>query len=207
MVRKKLTEGEVSAFQAKSIAAAEALFSRGGIAAVTMRNLAEELGCSATTPYRYFANHEELVVALRTSAFGRFADHQRDEAAKAEQPLERLVHIGRAYVGFARANRDAYALMFSLQPPKTAHPELELQTRRSFAPLLDAMEEAVTAGLVEGPAAVAAHLFWAELHGLVSLEFADKFNFGVSLERLLEAFLARFGNTTVSARKTRGGKL
>jgi AcrR family transcriptional regulator len=206
VVRKKLSEGELEAFRAKSIAAAEGLFARGGIAAVTMRNLAEELGCSATMPYRYFANHEALVVALRTSAFSRFADHQREEAAKAKPPLERLVYIGRAYVSFARANRDAYRLMFTLEPPKTAHPELELQTRRSFGPLLEAMEEAVGAGGVEGPAIVAAHLFWAELHGLVSLEFADKFNFGVSIDRLLEAFLARFKAPDSDARKARGGK-
>jgi hypothetical protein len=96
--------------------------------------------------------------------------------------------------------------MFTLEPPKAPHAELELQTRRSFAPLLDAMGAAVEAGQVEGPAPVAAHLFWAELHGLVSLEFADKFNFGISLDRLLTAYLARFKAATGGARPTKGSK-
>jgi AcrR family transcriptional regulator len=200
MVRRKLSDQEIEAFRARSVQAAEALFAEGGIAAVTMRNLAAKLGCSATMPYSYFNNHEALVSALRCAVFARFADSQHAVLQQHAAPRDQLARIGRAYVDFAFAQPDAYKLMFTLEPPQERHLELENETRRSFAPLLSAMKEAVKAGDAEGPAATAAHLFWAQLHGLVSLQFANKFNFGTSLDLLLERVLG-----PATARK-RGGK-
>lgn len=201
MVRKKLSHEEVETFRARSVQAAEVLFARGGIAAVTMRNLANELGCSATMPYSYFDNHEALISALRCAVFARFADSQHEVAEKPGSPHEKLARIGRAYVHFAREHPNAYKLMFSLEPPEVRHPELERETKRSFAPLLSAMNEAVKAGDAQGPASIAAHLFWAQLHGLVSLQLAKKLNFGTSLEKLLEAVLGRPGEARGSSRK------
>jgi AcrR family transcriptional regulator len=201
MVRKKLSSEEIEAFRARSVLAAEALFAQGGIGAVTMRNLASELGCSATMPYSYFDNHEALISALRGAVFARFADSQREVAQKPGSARHQLARIGRAYVDFALQHPDAYKLMFTLEPPKERYPELERETKRSFAPLLSAMKDAVKTGEVQGPASTAAHLFWAQLHGLVSLQFANKFNFGTPLEELLEAVLGRL----VEARK-RGAK-
>ena len=38
-----------------------------------MRQLADALGCSPMTPYRYFRNKDEILAAVRTAAFDRFA--------------------------------------------------------------------------------------------------------------------------------------
>ena len=34
-----------------------------------MRGIAQELGCSAMTPYRYFENLEEIISMVRAQAF------------------------------------------------------------------------------------------------------------------------------------------
>jgi len=50
------------------------LFAEHGPEAVTMRQLAAELGCSPMTPYRYFRDKDEILAAVRASAFDRFSD-------------------------------------------------------------------------------------------------------------------------------------
>jgi AcrR family transcriptional regulator len=55
-----LTTEEVDAFRARAVDAAMGLFADRGYRGVTLRSLAEVLGVSAMTPYRYFENKEAL---------------------------------------------------------------------------------------------------------------------------------------------------
>ncbi|MFY2560645.1 TetR/AcrR family transcriptional regulator, partial [Corallococcus terminator] len=73
MARHSLTESEVAEFRARAVAAAEQLFAEHGVDGMTMRGLANMLGCSPMTAYRYFENQEHLVSEVRTSAFWRLA--------------------------------------------------------------------------------------------------------------------------------------
>ena len=38
-----------------------------------MRQLADDLGCSPMTPYRYFRDKDAILAAVRAAAFDRFA--------------------------------------------------------------------------------------------------------------------------------------
>ncbi len=78
MPRRSLTPEEISAFRLRAVEAATRLFAEYGVAGVSMRRLASEMGCSAMTPYRYFENQDALFAMVRTAAFRRFADQQRD---------------------------------------------------------------------------------------------------------------------------------
>ena len=53
--------------------AAAKLFLEEGEAALSMRRLAAEVGCSPMAPYRHFADKEALVAAIRAQAFERLA--------------------------------------------------------------------------------------------------------------------------------------
>ena len=55
---KNLSPAEVDAFRARLCAVAERRFAERGADGVSMRQLADELGCSAMTPYRYFSDKE-----------------------------------------------------------------------------------------------------------------------------------------------------
>ncbi|MGO4815505.1 TetR/AcrR family transcriptional regulator, partial [Cupriavidus sp. 2MCAB6] len=70
---KNLTQDEIETFKARLCAVAERRFAEGGVASVSMRQLAEEMGCSPMTPYRYFKDKEDILAAVRTAAFDRFA--------------------------------------------------------------------------------------------------------------------------------------
>ncbi len=190
MPRKKLTEEEVDAFRDRAMNAAEQLYQRDGINAVSMRQLAKELGCSTTTPYRYFQDHEALVVALRTRAFERFS---RALFACVENvaPGRNAVHaLCRCYISYATDNRVAYRLMFDTLPPKRSFPELQLAVEQAFGSLRNAVSDAMQQAAIAGDDNLHAHLIWVRLHGLVSLDTARKLNFGCDVQQLTDAMLS-----------------
>ena len=186
MGRAALTVEELGAFRGRAVAAATRLFAERGYRGVTLRSLAKELGVSPMTPYRYFENKEELFAMVRTEAFRRFADAQRDAVARVEGPEEALRMLGRAYVSFALDEPDAYHIMFELlQAPAGTYPELDAEQARSFSYLHAAVKAAVDAGILEGDSLRRAHYLWAQVHGLVSLHLAGKLVMGCSLEELV----------------------
>jgi AcrR family transcriptional regulator len=181
-----LTVEEVGAFRGKAVAAATRLFAERGYRGVTLRSLAKELGVSPMTPYRYFENKEELFAMVRTEAFRRFADAQRDAVAGIEDPEDALRVLGRAYVSFALDEPDAYHIMFELlQAPAGTYPELEAEQARAFSYLHEAVQASVDAGILERESLRRAHYLWAQLHGLVSLHLAGKLVMGCSFQELV----------------------
>lgn len=185
MPRSALRSHEIEAFREALCEVATRRFAEQGYAGVTLRALASELGCSPMTPYRYFRNKAEIFEAVRAAAFGRFADAQEAAGRSVRDPAERLRALGRAYLGFAIREPDAYRIMFELsQDPDPTYPELLAQEPRAWLPLRSAVENAIDAGLLEGDPDTIAHVFWAGLHGLVSLHVAGKLKLGRSLEDL-----------------------
>jgi len=172
--RAALSHADVAAFRAKAAAAATKLFAEQGYEAVTMRALAEALGVSAMTPYRYVAGKEELFALVRTEAFRRFADRLEQALVRGREPMARLRRLKQAYVEFALAEPDAYRIMFELRQPDPSHAELAAQSRRAFGALHRTVAEAVAAGALAGDPLTLAHLLWASTHGLVSLHLAGK---------------------------------
>jgi AcrR family transcriptional regulator len=177
---------EVDAFRARAVDAAMGLFADRGYRGVTLRSLAEVLGVSAMTPYRYFENKEALFSMVRTEAFRRFADAQRDAVAGIEDPETALRFLARTYVSFALDEPNAYHIMFEpSQAPAAAHPDLESEQARAFSYLHGAVQALVDAGGMKGDPLQRAHVLWAQVHGLVSLHLAGKLVMGCSLEELV----------------------
>jgi AcrR family transcriptional regulator len=185
-VPQPLTDHEIAAYRDRLTAAALELFGERGYDGVTLRSIAEALGCSPMTPYRYFANKDAIFAAVRTAAYDRFAAAQEAAVASTEDLIGRLGALGAAYFRFAREEPQAYRLMFGLsQPDPDAYPELRRAEQRAWAPLRAALAGAIEAGLLEGDPDTVAHVFWAATHGLVSLHLAGKLARGRTFEDLL----------------------
>lgn len=185
MPRAALSEDDIRAFRARTIEVATGLFADRGFDAVTMRAIANELGCSPMTPYRYFENKDEIFALVRADAFRQFAATQAAAAEAGATPLERLHLLGQAYVQFGVDHPDAYRIMFQLdQGPSESYPELAAQEETTFSYLVDAVAGAVGEGLFVGDPLTIAHMLWAHVHGLVSLHLAGKLTKGRSLEEL-----------------------
>src|ERR1700740_3219172 len=105
-----LTEQDIADFRAELCQVATERFARFGYEGVTMRQLAEALGCSPKTPYRYFKDKADILAAVRAQAFTRFADTL--EAAAKGPPEERGRRTTEAYISFATSHPHAYRIMF-----------------------------------------------------------------------------------------------
>jgi AcrR family transcriptional regulator len=185
MGRSSFSREEVEAQRARVVGAAERLFATHGYEGVTLRGLAKDLGQSPTAAYRYFDGKAAIFTAARTAAYHRFSEAQERATREGTNPADSLDRLGSAYVEFARRDPDAYRLMFELKQPEQARTdELSEAEQRGWAPLRETIEAAVDAGLLVGDPPELAHLFWAGLHGIVSLHLAGKLRHGLALEDL-----------------------
>ena len=185
MPRRELTQDQIDAFRAKAVDAATSMFATHGVDGVSMRRLAAAIGCSAMTPYRYFADRDELFAMVRADAFRRFAEDQRAAFHAHAEPLERIGALREAYVAFALREPDAYRIMFELaQRPAGHYPRLVQESRRAFGFLQEAVSTAITTGALTGDPDTVAHLLWASVHGIVSLHLAGKLEMGPTLPQL-----------------------
>ncbi len=194
-----LSDQQVSAFRRRLCEVAQRLFAERGVHGVTLRALAHEAGCSRMTPYRYFKDKSEILAAVRTAGFNRFAD-AIEEAARAERdPARRLEALGRTYLRFAREDPHAYRVMFEIsQQDEHRYSELVKQIQRSQQPMLDTVEDCVRAGVVHGDPLNVVHVLWAGLHGLNTLHLADKLHLGRDLDELSEVMVKSLGRAVAS---------
>ena len=185
MARPALSESARERQRERTLAVAEHLFASKGFEAVTMRALAAELGCSPMAPYRYFAGKDEIFALVRASAFLRFGALQEAAAHGPGTMLARLDRLGRAYIGFGRDEPDAYRVVFALdQTGEEQYPALAEAGRQAWQPLRGLIGEAVEEGVLYGDPDTLAHLFWAGLHGIVTLHLAGKLVQGRTLDEL-----------------------
>jgi AcrR family transcriptional regulator len=168
---------EVKAFRRRLCVVAERLFAEHGPEAVTMRELARELGVSAMTPYRYFKDKNSILAAVRANAFDDFAAALEQAARVRGNAAERADAVGRAYLHFAFGKPHAYKLMFDFnQPDDGRFPELERASLRARRTMTGYIEALVKGGFVAGDPEMLGQIFWATVHGLVVLHLAGKLN-------------------------------
>lgn len=170
-----LSSEDVEAFRRRLCGAAEGLFAERGAEAVTMRELAQALGVSPMTPYRYFKDKDAILAAVRAAAFERFAVRLETALAQPADPLHRSRNAGEAYVAFALAEPQAYRLMFDLnQPTEGDYPDLQAAIVRARRTMTSHVQAMIDAGLLEGDAELIGHLFWSVLHGMLLLRLTGK---------------------------------
>jgi AcrR family transcriptional regulator len=140
-----------------------------------MRQVAERIGYSATTIYRYFANKDDLLFAIVYKGFQQFGHELLAAAQSTDDPAQRLEALGRAYIRFGIENPVYYQLMFMQRADllfqrraKQTPPPIE-----SFNILQHAMQQAIDAGVLRlGNAETYSHVLWALVHGITSLAVA-----------------------------------
>jgi AcrR family transcriptional regulator len=180
-----LSQDDVADFRERLCDVAERLFAEQGPQAVSMRQLAAELGVSPMTPYRYFKDKDDILAAVRASGFDRFADALETAHASAQTADERARAVGDAYVRFALDHPAAYRLMFDLeQPTEAEHSELSRAATRARVTLTQYIDSLIAAGLIEGDPMEVALSFWAALHGLIVLQLAGKLGPGVDFDHI-----------------------
>ena len=187
-----LSEDEVVGFRERLIDAAERLFAAHGLEAVTMRQLAAELGVSPMTPYRYFADKDAILAAVRARAFRRHAEALEAARAGKTTGVADSSNVSRAYVRFALEHPQAYKLMFDVEQPNSGdYPELVAAGERSRGTMTAYLRDLIASGVLpaDADAELIGHMFWSALHGAIQLQLAGYLNAPIDAERLCEALV------------------
>lgn len=155
---------------------AERLIDGEGLAALSVRRLASELGVSRQVVYTHFTGMHDVFEQLHL----RSGRHLTDSVLGLEAPVgsdERLVSAAHAYVSYSRLRPAMFELTFG-QPVPGFIPSEETTTalRKVFrVRIVGLIEEWCDANEIEiEPKAMLdrARVYWSAVHGLVTLERA-----------------------------------
>ena len=140
-----------------------------GDGAISLRDIAKQIGVSAPALYRHYADRESLLAELAISGFA--ALRQQLLSVDQHAPRAALIGIGLAYVAFAQSEPNLYRLMFGGRVlPKGAHPRLDQAGLDAFNVLQDTIARGQRAGYLKpAPLALMTATAWSLVHGLSQL--------------------------------------
>lgn len=178
--------------RAALLEAAERALLRDGAAALSLRELAREVGVSHAAPRRHFADKQALLDALAEHGFRTLGD-ELEAAARPPRPfVPRLTAVARAYMRFATGRAALLDVMYEGKHRPGAAPALLAAGERTFAAPLAVIAEAQAAGeVVPGDPAEVSLAVWAAIHGLAGLAAADMLGPDADLDALAAATVER----------------
>lgn len=110
--RPRATPEDIACNRARIAAVARRLFQAEGYAAVSMRRLAQEAGCTPMTLYSYFDSKADILHLLWDEILsGLFAALEARAAAEPD-PVARLEAVAQGYLAYWLARRDHYFMVF-----------------------------------------------------------------------------------------------
>jgi AcrR family transcriptional regulator len=143
-----------------------------GAAALSLRELAREVGVSHGAPRRHFPDRQALLDALAQSGFERLGDSLAAAVAGAGDDFEaRLGAVAAAYIRFATGDPALLALMFAAKHREDdAAGVFEQAAQRAFAVMLELIAQGQAQGRLErgDPERVGLVLF-ATIQGIATL--------------------------------------
>lgn len=178
--REKTARRQLIVDTARHIAEAE------GWAAVTTRRLSTEIEYSQPVLYKHFSGMDQVADAVALDGFAELAALSRTARAGATTPAEALTRMAHAYLDFARDHPAVYDAMFT---GRTTLRFAEEDTPPELVAGFDELRQAVAA--IADDADTVTEVFWAALHGLVSLSRGGRLRPDHEGERI-DTLIARF---------------
>ncbi|MET4684607.1 TetR/AcrR family transcriptional regulator [Brevundimonas faecalis] len=171
-------KGEGHERRAEILAAAERIFVEHGYEGATIRKIADEVGLSSTALYMHFADKSEMLHEICRGTFENLIEGHRNLLSEDQPPEVRLRRMVEAYIQFGFEHPNAYRLTYLTRPieaqegAQSVAQETGHELFRAFAAVV---EEAVTAGRIQGDPQAVAQSIWAAGHGLVSLRITKPY--------------------------------
>ena len=175
------------------LAAAGELLLESGYAAFSMRKLAERIGYTPTTVYRYFRDKDALLMMVVGDGFTIFEEKLRQAIYGEPDPFLQLRALGRAYITFGLDHPVHYRVMFMERADfwNTMPAEICEPMMASFEVLRAIVERAIASGETsQHEAETVSQAIWAQVHGVVALALTMPFMDTDKAQRMAEASLA-----------------
>ena len=139
------------------------LIERDGLAALSLRDLARQVGVSHAAPVHHFGDKAGLLTAIATQGFLTLADELQGTYARTASYLE----VGVAYVQFAMCHRAYFEVMFRPELYRADDLALEAARQQARAVLYGPLAERPDVGPADTRHAGLAA--WSLVHGLATL--------------------------------------
>jgi AcrR family transcriptional regulator len=153
------------------VAAAREMAEAEGWDAVTTRRLAEQIEYSQPVLYSHFKGKNAIMAAVALEGFAELSAELRAARTAAATPRASLAEVARAYANFAETRPMVYEAMFTGTVDLTfASPETPAVLQAGFGELREAVRPIAGEDDVEALTEV----FWAALHGLMTLTRAGR---------------------------------
>jgi AcrR family transcriptional regulator len=177
--------------RADIITAARDLFVTEGYVNVSMRKIADRVGCAPGTIYLHFEDKDSILSAICVETFARLS--RRMEAIRNDKgdPVERLRRGGRQYILFALDHPYHYLVTFGLNGTgQFKSDEARRAGQESFNCMRDCVRLCVDAGRfrIDDVEQIAQSL-WACLHGVVMLLISKSDFASIEQNRLIDSVL------------------
>ncbi|MFC4007441.1 TetR/AcrR family transcriptional regulator [Nonomuraea purpurea] len=176
MYQRAQQEGQ-DVVRAAILDAATHLLVTEGPAALTVRRISGEVGCSTKVIYTLFGGKDGLIQALWLEGFARF-ERWLLAVRPVADPLAYLRAGLDAYRAYALAEPDYYRVMFEGAVPGFRPGSAAVEAaRRAFDLLVRGVGRCLEAGVLRGGTAKEiADVLWMAVHGAVSLEISGYFD-------------------------------
>ncbi len=156
--------------RAETLTAARDLIEKGGYGGLSMRKLAQRVGCSPMALYSYFPDKRALLMALAGESFERLA--KRLDATRPKDPLAFLQVVLRQYVAYAEENPAEYQILFLTVEPAAPekHTRSHLQDENpAFRVLFKAVSACIEKGLFGGDPFAVSIMLWTGVSGAATV--------------------------------------
>lgn len=149
-------------------AAVEVIDERG-LGAFSLREVARRAGVSHTAPAHHFGDVRGLLTSVATEGFDALHAATTAAADGIDDPVERLIAIGEAYVSLARSNHAHCEVMFRVDVVDTDDVELLTAGMRAYGVLEDTVRSLIEGERLDVDLDDATWLCWSTMQGLVAL--------------------------------------
>lgn len=182
--------------RARVLATARGQLERDGADQLSLRAVARELGVTAPALYAHVRDKRDLLAGVAEEHFERLVE--RFEAVDADDPLDRIRGLGRAYVDHARSSPALFRLLFRYPPTPVPDADAFPPATRAFEVATRATAAAIDAGrLAPTDPAEAGIVMWCAVHGVaevVLMGFVDDAAADALVDRVVDTVIA--GQTT-----------
>ena len=174
--RLRAKRGDGERLRTEILDATDQLLIEGGTTeSVSIRAVADRVGCTPPAIYLHFFDKQELLFDVCARRFRQLSEWVDAATNGIEDPIEALEVGTRAYVRFGLQHPEHYRILFMGRSLLTIEQIDEMRRTgvTGFGRLVDRCQICVDAGRVKPvDASIMAHSVWALCHGVVSLFIA-----------------------------------
>jgi len=150
--------------------AAVSVIEERGLGGFSLREVARRADVSHNAPAHHFGDVRGLLTSLACEGFEALHQSGRAAASAHDDPVERLMAIGEAYVELAKSHPAHCGLMFRVDIVDTHDPDLVAAGLAAYGVLEDAVRAVLMSEGLGAHLDDATWLCWSAMQGLVTIE-------------------------------------